>query len=257
MDVYVVADMEGISGIVNRQQVMRGEPEFQEGRRLLAGDVNAAISGAFDGGATRVVVGDIHASQRNLPMEQMDPRAEYEVPPGPNLPTLDSGFKALVIVGMHAMSGTSRAFMEHTIEPAWHRYSIDGIEHGEIALLAFGAAAIGVPTVFVSGDHAAIDEASALMPTVEGVIVKEGLGRDWCRTLAPAVAHERIRGGVIRGLERRHEIRPPVLSFPVRVRVEFNRCSGADVYESRPGVRRTDGFTVEWTAQGVDDLVRL
>jgi D-amino peptidase len=257
MDVYVVADMEGISGIVRPQQTMRGEPEFQEGRRLLAGDVNAAVAGAFDGGATRVVVGDTHASQRNLPMELLDPRAEYEVPPTPDLATLRDGFAALVIVGMHAMSGTPRAFMEHTVEPAWHRYSIDGVEYGEIALLAFGAAAVGVPTVFVSGDRAAIDEARALVSAVEGLIVKDGLGRDWCRTLAPAVAHERIRGGVARALERRHEIRPPILTFPVTVRIEFNRCSGADAYEGRPGVRRIDGFTVEWTAQGVNDLIRL
>jgi D-amino peptidase len=257
MNVYVVADMEGVSGVINRQQVTRGEPEFQEGRHLLAGDVNAAVAGALDGGATRVVVGDIHASQRNLPIEQMDPRAEYEVPPGPNLATLDSGFDALVIIGMHAKSGTSRAFLEHTIEPAWHRYSIDGVEHGEIALLAFTAAAYGVPTVFVSGDQAAIDEAVALVPAVEGVVVKEGLGRDWCRTLAPAVAHERIRDGVARGLERRHEIMLPVLSFPVRVCIEFNRCSGADVYERRRGVRRVDGFTVEWSSDGIDDLVWL
>lgn len=257
MNVYIVADMEGVSGIVNRQQVTHGEPEFQEGRRLLAADVNAAVAGAFDGGATRVVVGDTHATQRNFPMEQMDPRAEYEAPPGPNLGTLGSGFEALVIIGMHAKSGTSHAFLEHTFEPAWHRYAIDGVEHGEIAVLAFIAAAYGVPLVCVSGDQAAIGEAQALIPAVEGVVVKTGLGREWCRTLAPTVAQQHIREGVIRGLERRHEIQVPVLNFPVSIRVEFNRCSGADAYEGRPGVRRVDGFTVEWSADGIDDLVRF
>lgn len=252
-----MADMEGISGIVNRQQVTRGEPEFQEGRRLLAGDVNAAVAGALDGGATRVVVGDIHASQRNLPIEHMDPRAEYEVPPGPILPTLERGFAALVVIGQHAKSGTPRAFLEHTIEPAWHRYSIDGVEHGEFALLAFAASSLNVPTVFVAGDQAAVDEARTVVPGVEAVAVKDGLARDWCRSLAPAVAHERIRRGVAHGLERRHEIVPPVLSFPVTVRIEFNRCSGADAYAGRPGVRRVDGFTVEWTADGIDALVWL
>jgi D-amino peptidase len=257
MDVYIVADMEGVSGIVNRQQVTHGEPEFQEGRRLLAGDVNAAVAGAFAAGATRVVVGDTHATQRNLPMDQMDPRAEYEAPPGPNLATLGSGFAALVIIGMHAKSGTSQAFLEHTFEPAWHRYAIDGVEHGEFAVLAFIAAAYGVPIVCVSGDQAAIDEAHALMPAVEGVVVKEGLGREWCRTLAPDVAHQRIREGIARGLERRHEILLPVLRFPVSIRVEFNRCSGADAYAGRPGVRRVDGFSVKWRADGIDDLVRF
>ena len=257
MNVYIVADMEGISGIINPQQVMRGELEFQEGRRFLAGDVNAAIAGAIEGGATDVVVGDVHASQRNFPIDLLDARAEYEVPTGPDLPTLDDSFESLVVVGMHAKSGTPRAFMEHTFEPSWHRYSIDGIEHGEFAHLAFVAGAVGVPTVFVSGDRAAIDEARALMPSVEGVIVKDGLGRNRGRTLAPSVAHERIREGVMRGLQRRHDIRSPILGFPVTVRIEFNRCFGADAFENRAGIRRVDGFTVEWTAHNIRELVQF
>lgn len=257
MDVYIVVDMEGISGIVNQQQVSLGEPEFQDGRRLLAGDVNAAVTGAFDAGATRVVVCDFHDSQRNFPMEEMDPRAEYEVPHGSMLPTLSSGFAALIVVGMHAKSGTPRAFLEHTVEPAWHRYAINGAEHGEFALLTFAAAALGVPCVFVSGDQAAIDEARALLPSIEGVVVKEGLARQVCRSLAPAVAHPLIRKGVARALQRSNEITPPLPSFPATVRLEFNRCSGADALDGRPGMRRVDGFTVEWTAAGVDDLVQF
>ena len=89
------------------------------------------------------------------------------------------------------------------------------------------------------------------------MIVKEGLGRNWCRTLAPVTAHERIREGVARALGRRQEISSPMLSFPATVSVEFNRCSGADLFEQRPGIRRISGFTVEWTAHGIDDLIRL
>ena len=257
MDVYVVVDMEGISGIVNQQQVSLGESEFQEGRVLLAGDVNAAVAGAFDAGATRVVASDFHDSQRNFPIEQMDPRAEYEVPVGNILPALNGEFAALVVVGMHAKSGTPRAFLEHTVDPDWHRYTIDQVEHGEFAMLAFAAAALGVPCVFVSGDQAAIDEARQVVPGIEGVAVKEGLARGWCRSLAPAVAHPRIRDGVAHALNRRTEIAPPALHFPATIRIEFNRCSGADAYAGRGDLRRIDGFSIEWIADGVDDLVRF
>jgi D-amino peptidase len=257
VEVYVVVDMEGISGIVNQQQVSLGEPDFQEGRRLLAGDVNAAVAGAFEAGATRVVVSDFHDSQRNFPIEQMDPRAEYEVPYGGRMPALNSEFAALIVIGMHARSGTPHAFLEHTVDPAWHRYSVDGVEHGEFDLLAFAAAALGVPCVFVSGDQATIDEARRLVPNLEGVVVKEGLARGWCRSLAPDVAHERIRDGVVRALRRRGEIALPALRLPATVRIEFNRCSGADEYVGRLGIRRVDGFSIEWTAAEVDDLVRF
>jgi D-amino peptidase len=249
MNVYVVVDMEGISGIVNIQQVSLGEAEFQEGRQLLAGDVNAAIAGAFDAGATRVVASDFHDSQRNFPIAQLDPRAEYEVGHGRLLPALDDSFDAVVVVGMHAMSGTPRAFLEHTVDPDWHRYSIDGVEHGELALIAFTAAADGVATVFVAGDRAAVDEARALIHNVEAVVVKDGLARNWCRALSPEVAHERIRAGVARGLARRAEIAPPALRYPATVRIEFNRCAGADAFDGRHDVERLDGFTVEWTAR--------
>ena len=40
----------------------------------MAEDANAAIRGAFAGGATEVVVNDSHGSQRNLLPEDLDPR---------------------------------------------------------------------------------------------------------------------------------------------------------------------------------------
>jgi D-amino peptidase len=255
MQVYVVADMEGVSGVVNIQQVSLGTAEFQEGRRLLGGDVNAAVAGAFDGGATRVVVCDFHDSRRNLPIAELDPRAEYEVEHGRCLPALGPDFAAVIVVGMHAKAGTLRAFLEHTCEPAWHRYAVDGAEHGEFGLVAFTAGALGVPVVFVAGDRAAVDEARTLIPDIETVVVKEGLARGWCRAVAPAVAQERIRAGVARALARRTQCAPVALTFPVTVRLEFNRCDGADELDGRPGMRRVDGFAVEWTAHGPQGLL--
>ena len=254
VQVYVVVDMEGISGIVNIHQVSLGRPEFAEGRQLLAGDVNAAVAGAFEAGADRVVVCDFHDSRRNFPIADMDPRAEYEVPHASMMPALERGFDALVVVGMHARSGTRRAFLEHTVDPAWHRYWTDGVERGEFALLAFVAGSFDVPVVFVSGDRAAMGEAHALVPTIEGVAVKEGLARDWCRTLAPARAHELIRAGVTRALTRQDRPAPVELQFPVPVRLECNRCSDADAFDGHRAITRVDGFTLEWIAHTVAEM---
>ncbi|MBV9281467.1 MAG: M55 family metallopeptidase [Chloroflexi bacterium] len=255
MQVYVVVDMEGISGVVNIQQVDITDPAFAEGREMLAGDVNAAVAGAFDAGAERVVVSDFHDSRRNFLIADLDERAEYEVPHGRIMPGLTSAFHAVIVVGMHAKSGTARAFLEHTVEPTWHRYSIEGVEHGELALIVFSAGALDIPVVFVSGDRAAVEEAQELLPSVETIAVKEGLARLWCRTLAPGRAHTLIRSGVARALSRQEQAAPTRLTFPVSVQLEFNRCSDADVLDGRPGFNRRDGFTVEWTARTPEDLV--
>ena len=68
--VYVSTDMEGCSGVTCSEQVA-GE----EGRQLMAGDMNACIEGCFAVGATEVVVRDHHASGRNVNPQSIDRRA--------------------------------------------------------------------------------------------------------------------------------------------------------------------------------------
>ena len=72
--VYISVDMEGISGVVGDDQTSAGGAAYNRSRKLMAEDANAAIRGAFEGGATEVVVNDSHGSQRNLLPEDLDPR---------------------------------------------------------------------------------------------------------------------------------------------------------------------------------------
>ena len=50
--VYISVDMEGISGINGDDQTTAGAAEYGRARKLMAEDANAAIRGAFEGGAT-------------------------------------------------------------------------------------------------------------------------------------------------------------------------------------------------------------
>src|SRR5947209_2730236 len=76
MRVLISADMEGTTGVTAWKDVTPGEPAFERFRRLLTGDVNAAVDGAFRGGATEVVVNEAHDGMRNILIEELDPRAE-------------------------------------------------------------------------------------------------------------------------------------------------------------------------------------
>ena len=67
MKVFLSTDIEGTAGIVDWQQVLGPHPEYELGRRLLLGEVNAAIDGALAGGATEIVVNDSHWTMQNLP----------------------------------------------------------------------------------------------------------------------------------------------------------------------------------------------
>ena len=65
--VYISADMEGIGGLSATDDGL--------GRKLMTEEVNAAIAGAFAGGAMEVVVNDAHGSHTNLLQDLLDPRA--------------------------------------------------------------------------------------------------------------------------------------------------------------------------------------
>ena len=77
--VYISVDMEGIAGVSHTAPTTRGDSGYPAAVRLMDGETNAAIAGAFDGGATEVIVNDSHGSMYNLTPEAID----HASPPGP------------------------------------------------------------------------------------------------------------------------------------------------------------------------------
>ena len=52
----IVTDMEGVGGVNNAdEQLLPGQRRFDESRRLLVGEINAAIQGLLEAGAGQVV----------------------------------------------------------------------------------------------------------------------------------------------------------------------------------------------------------
>jgi D-amino peptidase len=76
LKIYVSADMEGIGGVStwDVQADTKGR-EYEKFRRLMTLEVNAAIEGAFDAGATEVLVSDSHGDAQNIDVELLDKRA--------------------------------------------------------------------------------------------------------------------------------------------------------------------------------------
>jgi len=76
LKVFVSVDMEGVSGVVTGDQTSAGGADYNRFRRLMTEEANAAIKGAFEAGATEVVVNDSHGSMRNLLIEELHPAAK-------------------------------------------------------------------------------------------------------------------------------------------------------------------------------------
>jgi D-amino peptidase len=114
MKILIAADMEGITGVVHADQTDSTHAEYQRFRRLMTADVNAAIRGAFDGGADEVVVSDGHGGARNILIEELDGRARLNSgSPSPfsMVQGVDGGVQGVMLVGYHARMGTPNAIL--------------------------------------------------------------------------------------------------------------------------------------------------
>ena len=176
--VYISVDLEGISGVNADDQTSAGQPEYGRARKLMAEDANAAIRGAFEGGATDVLVNDSHGSQRNLLPEDLDPRARlitHSFKRHGMMEGLDDTFDAVIFVGYHAKADAPRGLFAHTGSGVVRDLQINGRSVGEGGMNALLAAWYGVPVVAVSGDDVAIAEVKESVPSIRGVVVKRAI----------------------------------------------------------------------------------
>ncbi|MER6703087.1 M55 family metallopeptidase [Streptomyces fumanus] len=175
MRVYISADMEGVTGLVDADDVQPGGRDYERGRLMMAEDVNAAVRGALAAGATDITVNDAHGPMRNLRPETLHPAARLIRGRPKNMGMLEGlvpDHDALVCVGYHSRAGAlgvlSHSFMGHEIEDMW----LDGRPVGEIGLAHATAAAVGVPMVVLTGDDAACAETAEWDAAVTTVAVK-------------------------------------------------------------------------------------
>src|SRR5712692_3182898 len=181
LKVYISADMEGIGG-VSTWQIQAGSQgrEYEKFRKLMTQEVNAAIAGAYDAGATEVLVSDSHADGQNIDVELLDPRAKLiRAWPRPlvMMQGVDSACDAVVFIGYHASEGQPAAILAHTMSSRRiFEIKLNGTGVPEAAFNAAIAGEFGVPVVLLSGDQTIGEEARRLLGPIETVAVKQGHG---------------------------------------------------------------------------------
>ena len=254
MKVFISVDIEGCTGLVSFSQC--GAPDsmhydYPFARRMMTHDVNAAVKGAKAAGATTVVVKDGHAYCKNLLIDELESGVELISGIGGGkdgmVNGIDGSFDAAMLVGYHAMAGTTGGIMEHALAGGLHRFWINGALAGEIAASAAVAGAYGVPLVMVSSDDAGVLEARELLTGVASFATKSGHHKYMGKLLHPEVTGPGIFEAAKDGCARRKEIAAYVPKTPVNMKIEFHKVEEADMAATLEGINRIDGYTLEWT----------
>ncbi|MCG3177830.1 MAG: hypothetical protein BIFFINMI_00150 [Phycisphaerae bacterium] len=256
--VYIMVDMEGISGIVDIAYMDQTSDFYRTGRTLLTEDMNAAVAGCFDGGADEVWVLDAHSQGCNIEPALLDERAILDKNRSRWCGSLDETFDATLIVGQHAMAGTLNGFLDHTqSSKAWFSYSINGRPIGEIGQWATMAGHFDVPLIYLAGDQAACDEAADLIPGIVTTAVKKGVGRNRAVGMHPNHAHATIRRDAARAVAAKKSKFPRPLKWklPMTCRLEYYRSDMADDRALRGDVVRIDARTLEKKCKTQADIL--
>ena len=261
MLVYISVDMEGVAGVVHVDQTRRTGHDYERARRWMTAETNAAIAGAFDAGATAVLVNDSHADMRNLVLDELDRRAELitgSLKPLSMVQGVSTEARAALFVGYHAGAASQAGILDHTYySRVVARLRVNGRDWNETALNAAVCGALGVPVALVTGDQTACAQARAHLGELVTVCVKDAITRYCARTIHPLAACEKIRAGAAEAVRRAGSLPPFRPPAPYDLEVDFVQAANADAAELVPGTRRTAGATCAYRAPDAATLIQV
>jgi len=256
MKILIAADMEGISGVTNWNQVSQGHFEYPRFRAIMTEDINAAVRGAFKAGAEEVVVTDGHGSGSNILVEALEPRARLNsgnTSPYAMVQGIDSDdFDGVIFVGYHARSGTANAVLAHTwsnqrVARVW----LNEVEMGEYGLNGALCGHFGTPIIMITGDQTACVQAANLLGDLETAVVKQATSFSSAECLPPGMAQEMIETAAVKAINRLKDGSAPrafKVAEPVKITIEFRLVQMADSASRLPGASRLNGTTIEFSS---------
>jgi D-amino peptidase len=228
-------------------------------------DANAAIAGAFAGGATEVVVEENHGVEElcDLLLDEIDPRCRVVRGAGRPFATtmagLDASVGVVLLVGHHARAGSRPGIMAHTV--SYERFKavrVGGHDCGEPEIFTIRAGELGVPVGLLSGDQVVIDQLRTRAPWAEAVEVKRALSNVAGDVIPPARAQTLILSGARRAVEQAragelHPYRAEPAPYPIEV--ELRQPISAELRDNLahlPEFEITDERTVRTIAADMD-----
>jgi D-amino peptidase len=281
--VFISCDMEGVAGIVDWSQCRAPGVPYEEGRRLLLGEVNAAIEGALAAGATEIICNDSHGTMNNLDPAALAGQASYvsgRHKPLYMMQGLEAGADVVFMVGYHGSISGQSSVLSHTYNPAViSRVELNGVPVGESGINALVALACRAPVGLITGDRQTIAEADPYLPDAERVVVKESFTRFGASNLHPEVARAMIADKAQRAVERAGAepsqvweiaasptgaspgsgltvLRLPAIALPATLEVHTQTADMAEVASWVKGAERTEVRTVSISGEDPLEMFR-
>lgn len=206
MKVFMSIDIEGINGICAWPETDNASAYYEQFRKQLQKEVNAACEGAIAAGATEILIKDAHDSARNLKIEELPECCKlhrgWEGSPCSMMAGLNDSFDAVMFVGYHSPSRSNGNPLSHTMNTSRvHHVKINGVIASEFTINSLYASYLNVPVAFLSGDLNLTNQVKEINPNITTVASKEG-AHGAVISKHPNVTAREIRDGAQKSLEK-------------------------------------------------------
>lgn len=261
LKVFISVDMEGIGGVVTSEQLGPSGFEYQRARQWMTDELNAAIQGARDAGATEILVADAHGNGQNVLIDQL-PNDVTIIRSWPRplmmMEGIDSTFDAALFIGYHSGTANVKGVRAHTMSSATLTgVALNGTQMPEGGVNAAIAGHFGVPIVMISGDDAAIEEVRRFTGPIEGAQVKRAISFHSAATMTPKAAQELIRQRAKAGIERRASFKPFRLGTSIATEISFKHYRAAEMVAYLPNVTRVNAHTIRFVGRDIVEVSRF
>lgn len=256
MRLFVSADIEGIAGVVAREQCRPAGYEFEQARTWMTDSVLAVCSAAREAGATEIVVADSHGNGHNVQLERMPDYVQlvrsWPRPLGMMQGVELGAYAGALLVGYHAGSTNPRGVLSHTMSSELlHEIRLNERVVSEAAISAAIAGHFGVPVIMAAGDDVFVAEARELLGDIATATLKTAYGTSSALNPSLAVAAERLREATLAAIAGAARHRPHRLEGPVTIDLRLRTRAVAEWLAYLPGVSRQDAFSVRCTAEDI------
>jgi D-amino peptidase len=265
MRIFISADMEGATGVVQWEQVENYDRDYSFGRRMQMHDVKAVIDGALSAGAEEILVNDSHDHMINIFADELSFDSRVRLLSGASKKlSMVEGYEradAAFFVAYHAKAGTELAILDHTMSSSSiFSVVLNGREVGETGLNAAVCAVGKVPVALVTGDAAVCAEARGLLgDSLATACVKVAHSRTAADCMLPENSGRILREAAALAVERTRAGTAPIMDIgdgTFDLRITFQNSSQCDSADRIPGTERIDGRTVRVTGGDMTAMIR-
>jgi D-amino peptidase len=259
---FISADIEGIVGVVTREQGRPAGFEYEQARTWMTDSVLTVCSAAREAGVTEVVVADSHGHGCNVQLERMPDYVQlvrsWPRPLGMMQGVEIGEYGGAMLMGYHAGGTNPGGVLSHTLSSdLFHEISLNGEVVPEALISAAIAGHFGVPVLSIAGDDVFVAETRSLLGNIAAATLKIAYGTSSALNPSPAVAAVRLREATLAGIAASAGRQPYRIEAPITIGLRLRTRSVADWLAYLPGVERTDAFCVRYRAEDIIAMSRF